>query len=244
MTFPTVQGTATSSTNTAGTSHTFTLPSSIAAGELLLLLVNIGSTAATFNALAGWTELLDENSVGGLKVIYKIAAGADSNPTFTSSASTRSAGIAFRISGHNSGTNAPEVGTTATATSTNPDPPNLSVSGGATKDYLWIAFCGSSGEQADDGTYCTAFPTNYSSNQLQKACGTVGTNLGGMIACATRNLNGTSDNPGTFTVSENDVWRAQTVVVHPSVFAGAGPIVGRGSIVVGDNSLKKGRLLA
>lgn len=242
MSFPIVQGTATSSTNTAGTSHTFTLPASIVAGELLLLIVSIGSTAATFNALAGWTELLDESAAAGLKVIYKIAAGGDSNPTFTSSASTRSAGIAFRISGHNSATNAPEVGTTATGTSTTPNPPNLAPVGGIAKDYLWIAFCGSSGEQADDGTYCTAFPTNYGSNHLQKTCGTAGTNLGGMVACASRNLNGTSDDPGTFTVSENDAWRAQTVVVHPSV--GGGPIVGRGSPIAGDTALKKGRLVA
>jgi len=242
MAFPTVQGTQTSSTNTAGTSHTFTLPASIASGELLLLLVSIGSTAATFDALAGWTELLDESAAAGLKIIYRIATGGDANPTFTSSASTRSAGIAFRISFHDSATNAPQIGTTATGSSVNPNPPTCTPTGGA-KDYLYIAVCGSSGEQADDGTYCTAFPTNYDSNQLEKTCGTAGTNLGGMIAAATRNLNAASDDPGTFTVSENAAWRAQTVVVHPATFTGAGPIVPDPQVAI-TSPLVRGRLVA
>lgn len=62
MAFPVIETTNKSSTNTAGTSHTVSLPSGIASGDLILILMVIGSTAATLNAHADYTELLDENS--------------------------------------------------------------------------------------------------------------------------------------------------------------------------------------
>lgn len=216
MAFPNVETTATSSTNTAGTDHVVTLPSGINSGDLIIICMSIGSTAATLNSHADYTEILDENNAVGLKVLYRWAAGGETNPTLVSSASTRDATCTFRISGaENPATQLPEIGTTATGSSTTPDPPTVTPTGGA-KDYLFITFCGSAGEQADDGTYCTAFPTNYNSNQLEKTCGVAGTNLGGMIAAATRTANTSSENPGTFTVSENNSWRAQTIAIHPA----------------------------
>ena len=215
MAFPVVESTATSATSTAGTNHVVTLPSGIQAGDLIVICMSIGNVAATLNAHADYSELLDENAAVGLKILYRWAAGGESNPTFVSSASTRDATVAFRISGAaNPATQAPQIGTTATGTSVNPDPPTTTPTGGA-KDYLWIAVCGSAGEQADDGTYATAFPSGYNSNQLEKTCGVAGTNLGGLIAAATKQANAASDNPGTFTVSENAAWRAQTIAVHP-----------------------------
>jgi hypothetical protein len=214
--FPVVESTNTSATATAGTNHVVSLPAGIAAGDLIVICMVIGSTSATLNTHADYTEVLDEASAVGLKVLYRLATGGESNPTLVSSANTRDATCTFRISGaENPDTQAPEVGTTATGSSTTPDPPTTTPTGGA-KDYLWITFCGSAGEQADDGTYCTGFPTNYNDNQLEKTCGVAGTNLGGMIAAATRQANGSSENPGTFTVSENNTWRAQTIAVHPA----------------------------
>lgn len=216
MASPVIETTATSATATEGTNHVVTLPASIAAGDLILVCMVIGSTAATLNAHADYTELLDENSAVGLKILYRWAAGGESNPTFVSSANTRDATCSFRISGaENPATRTPEIGTTATGSSVNPNPPSLTPTGGS-KDYLFITFCGSAGEQADDGTYCTAFPTNYNLANLEKTCGVAGTNLGGMIAAAGRQLTTAGpEDPGTFTVSENNTWRAQTIVIHP-----------------------------
>jgi hypothetical protein len=184
--------------------------------------MSIGSTAATLNAHADYTELLDENNAVGLKILYRWAAGGEGNPTLVSSASTRDATCTLRITGaENPATQAPQIGTTATGSSTTPNPPT--VTPGSSKDYLFVAFCGSAGEQADDGTYCTAFPTNYSHVQLEKTCGTAGTNLGGMIALGARQLTtGSAEDPGTFTVSENNTWRSQTIMVHP---AAAVPVI-------------------
>ncbi len=216
MAFPVVESTATSSTSTAGTNHVVVLPSGIAAGDLILILMDIGSTAASLNAHGSYTELLDENQANGLKILYRQATGGETNPTFVSSASTRDATITLRISGaEDPATQPPQIGTTATATNSSPNPPSLTPTGGA-KDYLWIAMMGSPGEQADDGTYLVSVPAPYAGNSLQKTCGVAGTNLGGLIAAAWRTANAASEDPGVFGVSENAAWRAQTIAVHPA----------------------------
>lgn len=214
MASPTVVSTAETAVTTAGTSHAITLPASIASTDLVLITMDIGSTSATVNALANWTEILDEASANGLKIIWYTGAGVPSNPTFVTSASTRSATIAWRISGANKSIT-PEIGTTATGTSATPDPPAITPTGGS-KDYLFIAMVGMAGEEADDDTWANTPPTNYTpSPPLQIACGIAGTNLGGLQCAASRQLTASTDNPGTFGVDVSAAWRAQTIAVHP-----------------------------
>jgi hypothetical protein len=214
--FPVIESTAVSSTDTAGANHVVTLPAGIEPGDLILILMSIGSTLASLNAHADYQELLDEALAVGLKVLYREAVGGEANPTFVSSANTRDATACLRISNaERPSIRAPEIGTTATASSVNPNPPAVTPTGGI-KEYLFVAFCGSAGEQADDGSYATAFPANYTLANLEKTCGVAGTNLGGMIAAAARQLvTAGPEDPGTFTVSENATWRSNTVVVHP-----------------------------
>jgi hypothetical protein len=219
-----VATTAESSTNTAGTSHVITLPSGIAAGDLILICLDKGSTAATIDAHADYQELLDENSANGLYIAYRYAAGGESNPTLTTSASTRTATITLRIVGaENPATQAPEIAaSTATGTSATPDPPQ-SATPPSTNDYLFVAFFGQAGEEADDDTWVNTPPTNYGPTPpLQKSCGTAGTNLGGKIGLAYRLLNtGAAQDPGTFGVDVSAAYRAQTIMIHPA--SGAAP---------------------
>lgn len=230
MAAPTIAGASKSSTNTAGTSHVLdwtTVPlGTVSAGDFLLILMNIGSTAATLNAHADYTELLDENTAAGLKVLYRWAVGSETAPTLVTSASTRSAEVTYRITGaENPATQVPEIGTTSTTT----DPPNLTPTGGP-KDFLYIAMIGSGGEQADDGTFCTVFPTNYTESQQEKTCGVAGTNLGGLIATAGRRTTASSsDNPSAFTISEATTPRSNTIAIHPST---APPPLGAGRLYV------------
>ena len=65
MAFPTVEQAVESSTNTAGTSHVVDLPTATA-NQLLLIILDKGSTSATINAHGSLTELLDEASANGL----------------------------------------------------------------------------------------------------------------------------------------------------------------------------------
>jgi hypothetical protein len=166
MASPVVEGTAETAVSTAGTSHAITLPASIAATDMVLIVMSIGNVAATLNALTDWQEILDENAAVGLKILRYTGAGVPSNPTFTSSANTRSASIAYRISGADESVT-PQIGTTATGTSVNPNPP-ASATPPSSQDYLFIAVCGSAGEQADDESYVTSFPTNYTHSTNEK----------------------------------------------------------------------------
>jgi hypothetical protein len=142
-----------------------------------------------------------------------------SSITLTTSGTTRTASIAFRISGaENPATTAPAIATTGTGTSATPDPPSITPAGGVSKDYLFIAFAGMAGEEADDDTWGNTPPTNYlPSPPLQKSCGTAGTNLGGLILAASRQLtSGSAQDPGTFGVDVSAAWRSQHIIVHPT----------------------------
>jgi len=214
--FPVVETTNESSLATAGTSHIVSLPSGIVAGNLILVLLDKGSTSASFNALAGWTEIVDEALANGIAIWAREADGTEgATVTFTSTASTRSAHISYRISGAaDLLTQQPQVGTVVTGTSVSPTAGATTPTGGA-KDYLWITMFGTAGEEADDDTWVNSAPTNYGT-LIQKACGTAGTNLGGMIGSAHRTANAASEDAGTFNKDVSSAWRAYTVAVHPA----------------------------
>lgn len=217
MASPAVVGTPTETAiGTASTTHTVGLPSG-AAGNYFVAVMSKGSAGTTpsINALAGWSEALDEAIVLGLGVLYHLCDGTEgATVDFTLSSATRGAWIVYEISGmQNPATQVPQVGTTATGSSTTPDPPSVSVTGGA-KDILTIAFFGRAGEEADDDTWVTAAPAGFGT-LLQKACGVAGTNLAGMVASAHLASNTATSNPGTFTAATG-AWRAQTVVLHPA----------------------------
>jgi hypothetical protein len=189
------------------------------AGNLILILCDKGTPAASdwsFNSLAGWTELLDENVTNGITMWYRVSDGAEgATVTMTSAQAIRSAETAYQISGaENPATQAPQLSTVATGTSANPNATTCTPTGGA-KDYLWITMFGQAGEQADDDTLTTATPTNYGS-PIEKTCGVAGTNLGGMIASAHWTNNAASDDAGAWTSSDTTAWRAYTIAVHPA----------------------------
>jgi len=222
MASPAVVGTpAETAIVTASTTHVVNLPSG-AVGNQFVAVLSKGSAGTTpsVDALAGWTEVLDEAIVLGLFVAVRVCDGTEgATTTFTLSSATRGAWIVYEISGaENPATQAPQVGTTATGSSTTPDPPSVSVAGGA-KDILTIALFGRAGEEADDDTWTTAAPSGFGT-LLQKACGTAGTNLAGMVSTAHLAANTATSDPGTFTCATG-AWRAQTVVIHPAAIVDA-----------------------
>lgn len=216
MAFPVIETTAETAT-VAGTSHVVTLPSGIVSGDLILILTNKGVANTTFNALAGWTELVDDAVSNGNTIWARTSDGSEgSTVTFTSAASVRCSHIAYRISGAEPvSVQAPQLSTVATGTSATPDPTTCTPTGGA-KDYLWIAMAGMAGEEADDDTWGNSPPTNFLPNPpRQKTNGIGGTNQGGLILSAERSVNAASLDPGSFGVDTSNAWRAYTIAVHP-----------------------------
>lgn len=200
----------------AATNVPIALPSGGSATDEYIVIIAKGSAVCSINALAGWTELLDEAVAAGLAIIRYTGAGVPTDPTFVQSVASRSVWCAYRITGANKAI-APEVGVTATGTSTTPDPPARAVTGGP-KDILAIACFAAGGEIADDDSLVTTFPTNYTLGRVEKAAGTVGTNLAGILGAAASQVAATSsENPGTFLQNASRAWRANTIVVHPVV---------------------------
>jgi hypothetical protein len=216
MAFPAVVGTPTETANATEATNNVINHATGGATDLHLLVICKGKNVS-INAHGDWSELLDETGfVGGFYVAYHYGTLGTSS-TLVASGNTRTAAIAYLISGaENPATQAPEVGTTSSGSSTTPDPPTTTPTGGA-KDYLWIAACTRAGEEADDDTWATAAPATPSAfgSLLQKACGIAGSNLGGIVATAHLASNAASMNPGTFTIATG-AWRAQTIAVHPS----------------------------
>lgn len=206
--FPTVAATNTSQTNNASTSHTVALPSSISAGNLLIIV--FGVFTATVSTPSGWTSFF--NNTSGDSTLYgfwKLASGSEgASVTITTGASRNSAHNTYRITGW---TGTPEAAT-ATGSDTTPNPPSLTPSWGFTKT-LWIAAEGSLRASASHAI--TAFPSGYSGGI--SATGTIPIILTSDV-CGSAWLQsaGASQNPGAFTVNASVPWVAVTIGVRPA----------------------------
>lgn len=217
MAFPVVQARAESNVTTAGTSHAVTKPTGTASGDLWVIFFG-HAVACTLDALAGWTELVDTNAANSEKILYRLCDGTEgASVTFTSSASTKSAHLSYRISGtENPATQAPQLSTVATGTSTQPNATIVTPTGGA-KDYLWITAFVTAGEEADDDTWGGAAPTNYA-NAIYKTTAVAGTAVTNCsVAGSDRTANAASEDAGVWGANAQSLaWRAWTIAVHPS----------------------------
>jgi len=183
------------------TTQSVTVPTTINAGDLLLLFSALDNNA-TITTITDWTQLTYANGSNiGFQVCWKIADGLETDFTYTTSAASRTINRCYRvINAHRSA--APE-NTVSNGTSTNADPPELTPTWGSRKT-LWFAVAGINGAQV-----ASAYPTNYDDNQYADEVG-----ISVSYASASRELAATSDNPGAFTTT-NQAWAASTVAVRP-----------------------------
>lgn len=211
LAFPTIAGTVANTADaTAATSRAVNLPSGITSGELLLMFMGSGA-ATTYNA-TGWTDLLASNAVYG--ILYRIADGSEGATVTVTTASTKLACIVFRVTNW-FGSGIPAKTTLVSGSSTAPDPGALTPAWGAA-DTLWFAFEGSG-----NGATATVYPTNYADNQTTVAATGGSAATRGGAAVATRNLNNASDDPSAFTISTSASWGAFTIGVRPAPAATA-----------------------
>lgn len=206
------------------TTHTVSLPSTLASGNLLVVGVVIDGAASTITKPTGWTDIITgfSNAVGNNvhgAAWYKVSDGLEgSTVTFTTASGQRSEHKSWQISGHSSTTNPPQgtgVGDSG-STSFSADPPSVTPTGGA-KDYLWLAI---GGKDRGDETF-NGFPANYTNtgegNEVAFPTGGV------CIAWGRRELNASSEDPAAFTfptTARNTI--AMNVAVHPGAEGGAG----------------------
>ncbi len=209
MTFP-VQETLATSNGSATTSPTYNLPSGITDGDLLLAFFanDFSVTATTFPA--GWTQLHEGAPISSIRhaLFYRVADGTEGASITLTTGNVPFSGVCVRISGHDSSTNAPTV-TETTLSFGSIDPPNHTAGGGAI-DYKWYAWA------ASDSTSSTFTPpTNYAEQADLNG------NSAPSVSLADRDLNASSENPGTFTGGSGS-WGAMTCSVFPGSEGGGG----------------------
>ena len=213
MAFPQVDAVNGGNNTEDSTEHTVNLPANISAGNLLLVFF-ASDEVPTITFPEGWTQLFQEVNATCIKfgAWYRIADGEEgATITVTTSASEQSAHTSYRITGY-SGT--PEAGTATTGYTVNPNPPNLTPSWGAA-DTLWFASCSN-----DFLPIVTVYPTDYTDGRYDNSY----TINGCLVGTARRELNAVSEDPGTFTLSFQELWVANTVAIKP-----VGPVTHEGA---------------
>lgn len=196
--FPEFIGRANTPRTSQQTSHVVNLPSGIQAGDILVAIY-----AATNPA--NWTNLQGFSDMGGeMGTLYKVATGSEgSTVTLVGSSSVRTSWQVLLIRG-----GALPVEREVTNGTNSINPPSLSPSWGQAKT-LWIASAINSGASFS----ITAAPASYSEFSAN-IFSSGGTSLG--LASAIRQREAASENPGSFTGTEDGYTRAATFAIQPA----------------------------
>lgn len=204
-----------SNISTAADPVNVNLPSGISSGHLLIMLTRVPN-ATNVTTPSGWTALVSNSADGsGDKtcIFYRKADGSETSPLSVDlSAASRMAAICWRITGaEDPATQAPELSTQAQANSDTPDPTTVTPTGGS-KDYLFLWLGGWQGEQTSPPT---GNPSGYSNPQGADTgiAGASGNNC--RVAGASKQATASSEDPGSWTISVADDWRAYAMAIHP-----------------------------
>lgn len=171
---------------------TVTMPSGVAAGDLLMVFIGADSSSNEF-AASGWTRIaFGEAGTNGTAAFYKTAAGGDTC-TITGIDNEPYAWLAARITGWSGA--APAVSSLATGNNASPNPPSLNA--GSAGEYLWLCFTSQDG----GGTY-SAYPSGYTGDSSGSTAN---------VGVAWKTSTNQTEDPGTFTCSRSDDWAAFTI---------------------------------
>lgn len=196
--------------NTATTSHDMNLPANISDGDTVTVICCFEGDAGAITPPSGWNEEADDGDgiVSGY-CISRLCDGTEgSTVTVTTGNSVGGGAIARRYTGASGNV---EANITSTSTNdANPDPPSLTPSWGA-KDTVWEAAFVTGGDRA-----LNSYPTDYVNGEYERAQAAANDSA---VGSATRDLNASSEDPGTFTLSANASWLGITVAIEPEAAA-------------------------
>jgi hypothetical protein len=231
MAFPVVEGRAESTTTTASTSHTVSLPASIASGNLLIVVIAAVDGTTTFSA-TGWTVGSTNTMTGATHTtawLYKKADGTEGTTfTLTSSNSCRSAEVSYRISGaEDPATQVPQSTTASTTGNAVLNNPGANSPTGGSKDYLWISCFGQEGEEADDDTWVSTWNTSFT-NTLEKTCGVAGAAAANCQVGSSERTSTTATMTlgGNIQTAQGLDARSYLIAIHPTGSTSANPTAG------------------
>lgn len=205
MAFATVDARNTSSETSNTTSHTVSLPASVQADDLLIVVfVADGSTTVSWPG--SWVSIFHSAGSVTLDVGWLKAAGGETSIAVTTGGSENSAHSSLRISGGGDpASTSPTTSSGATGTDAAPDPDSHTP--GGTQDFLWIAAAGH-----DDGRDAiTTEPSGYANlNVIQSSAAT-----GCGVGTAELDSAAATEDPDVFTLDNTEQWAACTIAVFP-----------------------------
>lgn len=211
---PVVQTLLTQAFGTSSTTHNVTMPSTVNAGDLLMVIFATADGSITTTTPSGWTSIAIQSSQGAARgqVFAKIADGTEdsTNVDFVTSSAIRAAAHVYRITKfYAAGTvaDAFDIATTNSSASTTPNPPSNTVAW--TDRTLWIA-----AECHPTNTLASAYPSNYTSGQNSTQSGG-GTPECVLSSCRRAPLYATTEDPGTFTIGTSQTWATFTIAIRP-----------------------------
>ena len=194
------------------TSHTISLPATVAYGDRIVVALGC-TTVSAVTWPAGWTEIVDSNTASAnISIAYRDCDGTESGgtvvPTTPGGELFSAAWVVIHLQAGSFHSSAPEVATSYTGSpDTAPDPPSLTPSWGST-ETLWLAFA--AGSRTPNNTHTVA-PTGFSGLLTQTA--TSGTAQGN-IGYAYKEERASSQDPSAFTTSASDIWVGATVAIR------------------------------
>lgn len=215
MAFPSIGSSNTSVESSDVTTHNIAYPASIADGDLLVAQITTDANE-TITWPEGWFTCFSQSNGTEctVSVAYRYADGSESGTIdVTTGTVENSAHWCVRIPAGEFDIGCPVVWATATGTSATPDPPSLTPGFGA-QDYLWI--CGYGAD--DDDNFGAGFePTSYTAGSEVESAQTT---TSCMCGYAYRQVNGSSEDPGTFDMAASEGWVSFTLAIVPSGVSG------------------------
>ena len=215
---------ADSGTNTNGGNVTFDLSTvSPQVGDIVFIVSAVFGRAGTEgrigNALS-YTEIVDTTNTTRVRVAYKVFATGETGPVIEGSGNIADAtvGVWSIFRGQDTSTPIDVTTTTATGSSTNPDPPSITPT---SNDCMILAMSGSGVNDTTPGTitsYTTASnATRADDNPMS-------------VALAYRLLSGgagSGENPAAWSGWSTGAWVSATVAIRPAAAAAGQPTVKR-----------------
>jgi hypothetical protein len=216
MAFPSQRDTSTGVETSNTTAWDVSAPTTVVAGDLLLLTIGCDGSGVTFsNFSTGWgfVKTLSDGSCS-LNIWAKVADGTEggtligtgAGSTITSSASEQGPWRMSSIQDWWGSLSGIAVSTGVTGASDSPDPDTLTAPWGV-GETLWRAIGAS-----DFSVTVSAYPTDYDLNQFNDISG--GGNGAGVFAAGRAYSATDTQDPGVFTLSGSDGWAAVTVAIR------------------------------
>lgn len=222
--FPEILSVTPSTLSSAGTTFNVSMPATVVANDLLLMIIAYDANATEF-AISGWTSLQSTPNSSACRLVIwkKKAVGTEGGTTVaaTTSGSHTAAAQVYRV--HRDTwtqdlTLVESIG--GFGTSSTADPNALDPTGWGTENTLWLAVA-----IADTSTV-TGVPANYTDGQFNSVAG-----IG--LGTARRENGTSSEDPGTMTLAASVAWVAATIGIKPGT-SGTSTFV-TGAVSIGDD---------